>query len=219
MKYISALALALSVSGALAAPAAAPAKPSEKECQCNEAKSKCQGAPSANQSFCASQFVSCSGVQPYEGSGKTTSVSPTDYFNNLNKNCPAPKPETSKPSEKTCQCYTALGKCQTAPYPGGNHAQCASEFASCSGTNPYGTPEVSAFFKNLEDNCSKTAAPTSSAAPAPSKSAAPAPPAKTPAADKGYGSYGTYEKYPSNYASYGKYDTEMNYASYGSYKE
>ncbi|PPJ53921.1 hypothetical protein CBER1_04649 [Cercospora berteroae] len=57
----------------------------------------CQGQPSANQAFCASQFAGASGVQPYEGTGKTTSVSTADYFANLQKNCPAaqPKPTSS----------------------------------------------------------------------------------------------------------------------------
>ncbi|KAF2209793.1 hypothetical protein CERZMDRAFT_100196 [Cercospora zeae-maydis SCOH1-5] len=204
-------------------PTPAPSKPSDKECQCNAALSACQGAPNANQAQCSSNFVSCSGVQPYEGSGKTTSVSTADYFNNLNKNCPATPapvpspspspapPAPSKPSDKECQCNAALSVCQGAP--NANQATCASNFASCSGVQPYEgagkTTSVSPtdYFNNLNKNCPTTPAP----APVPS-------PAPAPPADKNYGSYGTYENYPTSYASYGKYDYN-SYKSYGSYKQ
>ncbi|KAM3418224.1 hypothetical protein BST61_g4226 [Cercospora zeina] len=196
----------------------APSKPSDKECQCNAALSACQVAPNANQAQCSSDFSSCSGVQPYEGSGKTTSVSTADYFNNLNKNCPAPSPAPtasatpapSKPSDKECQCYAALSACQYAP--NANQAQCGSNYVSCSGVQPYeGTGKTISgsttdYFNNLNTNCPAAPAPTPAPAPAP---AAPA--------DKNYGSYGTYDKYPTHYASYGKYEYN-SYKNYGSYK-
>lgn len=211
MKYSTALAFALSASGALAAPTtyAAPAddgtKPSDKVCSAYRAYRTCQGGPDANQSFCASQFAGASGVQPYEGSGKTTSVAPDVYFANLQKNCPAAQPtpgdDGTKPSDKVCQAYVQLRNCQGQP--SANQAFCASQFAGAAQVQPYEgsgkttsvAPDV--YFANLQKNCpAAQPKPTSSAAPAPSKT-----PAAQPPADKGYGSYGTYEKYPTHYAS------------------
>ncbi|KAF2217245.1 hypothetical protein CERZMDRAFT_116288 [Cercospora zeae-maydis SCOH1-5] len=71
------------------------------------------------------------------------------------------------PDTKTCECYTQLTQCQNAP--GANMAQCSSDFASCSGTNPYtgSTDEAQAYFDNLKSCCGATSSngPVVSATP------------------------------------------------------
>ncbi|KAM3424335.1 hypothetical protein BST61_g11128 [Cercospora zeina] len=156
-------------------------KPDAKICDCYNQLGQCQNAPNANQAQCSSDFASCSGMNPY-----TTGYDITGFFNNLKNNCPTSSngPVVSatptagatggKPDAKICDCYNKLGQCQNAP--NANQAQCSSDFASCSGMNPYTTGfDITGFFNNLKNNCPAGGAPGPSSQNGPAASASPVP--------------------------------------------
>ncbi|KAG5980169.1 hypothetical protein E4U55_004310 [Claviceps digitariae] len=101
--------------------------------KCVDAFNKCQVAPDANHSFCASQLANCVGYNPF---GEGSFVTPTA--------CSAPTTAAPAPTgtgsaggpECAAKCVDAFNKCQVAP--DANHSFCASQLASCVGYNPFG---------------------------------------------------------------------------------
>ncbi|KAG6012501.1 hypothetical protein E4U54_007502 [Claviceps lovelessii] len=115
-----------------AAPGPAPTQPAGgKDCaaKCVDAFNKCQVAPDANHSFCASQLATCVGYNPF---GDGTFVTPTACS-------AAPATTAVQPTgspDCAAKCVDAFNKCQVAP--DANHSFCASQLATCVGYNPFG---------------------------------------------------------------------------------
>ncbi|KAG6000554.1 hypothetical protein E4U21_005350 [Claviceps maximensis] len=113
----------------------APTQPAGgKECaaMCVDAFNKCQVAPDANHSFCASQLASCVGYNPF---GDGSFVTPTACSGQPTTAAPAPTAPAAGGKECAAMCVDAFNKCQVAP--DANHSFCASQLASCVGYNPF----------------------------------------------------------------------------------
>lgn len=99
--------------------------------QCYRAYNACRGKPGANMSYCAYEFASCLGYNPFGGDGSL--ITPTA----CSKTAASTQAPTQTATSDDCakNCYNAYNKCRGAP--GANFAVCGSQFASCLGYNPF----------------------------------------------------------------------------------
>ncbi|THW70632.1 hypothetical protein D6D19_07700 [Aureobasidium pullulans] len=114
---------------------------SANQAQCASDNASCQGTcyatyntcrttpvdgASANQAGCASDYATCLGENPFSSDGSLTII---PYTASASMTSSAASPAS------TAACQTSYDQCRVGP--DANMAFCASQFASCLGTNPF----------------------------------------------------------------------------------
>ncbi|KID94614.1 hypothetical protein MAJ_09420, partial [Metarhizium majus ARSEF 297] len=146
-------------------PTAVPTAPAGDECvrKCTDAFSQCRVTPGSNKSTCASEYVSCLGHNPFQGSGFVT---PTACSHQPGVSTTAavvpsgPGATTAAPSKPVSPTVVP------APAPGCND-KCQATYDQCRGQSGANLSTCVSNFEGCKASCTGASAPAPPPAPAP----------------------------------------------------
>lgn len=146
-------------------PTAVPTAPAGDECvkKCTDAYDQCRGKPDSNKSTCASEYASCLGHNPFQGSGFVT---PTACSHQPGVSTTAavvpsgPGATTAAPSKPVSPTVVP------APAPGCND-KCQATYDQCRGQSGANLSTCVSNFEGCKASCTGASAPAPPPAPAP----------------------------------------------------